>query len=83
MAWRALQSRNLLGRDYDPATGVLAIQFSNLAVYQYAGVPQTVVDSLDQSVSPKSFFDSKIKNVYNYRKVMDSQRGGARMRGMR
>ncbi len=64
MAWRALQSGHLYGRDYDPETKQLTVQFANGAIYRYAGVDQTKVDALDQSSSPGTYFHDKIKPAH-------------------
>jgi hypothetical protein len=71
MAWRALQSHHLNGGDYDPATGMLSIQFTNGAVYNYAGVPQTTADTFFQTGSPGSYFHDKIKGKFPEAKVAD------------
>jgi len=71
VTWRAFQSRHLNGGDYDPETRILTIQFVNGAIYRYAGVPQTVADTLFQSGSSRDYFNDRIKGVYPYAKVAD------------
>jgi hypothetical protein len=71
MAFQAFQSRHLYGGDYDPELQILTIQFTNGAIYQYGGVPQTAADSLFQTGSSQDYFNDKIKGVYPYAKVQD------------
>jgi KTSC domain len=81
VAFRAFQSTHLHGGDYDPATQTLTMQFSNGAVYQYYGVPQTAADSLFQTGSSQDYFNDKIKGRYSYAKVADgTTKSGRRSR---
>jgi len=59
----ALQSSHMNGGEYDEPSGSLLIHFTNGAVYQYLGVPQTVVDSLRQGAG--GYFHAHISGRYN------------------
>lgn len=59
-----LNSSNLAGYDYDPASRLLKIQFTSGRTYVYEGVPQEVADGLSTASSPGQYFNSSIKHVY-------------------
>ena len=58
------QSSHLQLYQYDAENQVLTIQFTNGAVYQYAGVPLTEYHNLAQSGGAGTYFWSKIRNRY-------------------
>lgn len=64
-----LSSSNLAGADYDGATRVLTIEFTNGAVYEYEGVPAEVFADLLGSSSPGSYFYRQIKGRFPYQRV--------------
>lgn len=81
MSWRALQSKHLNGRDYEPESKTLLIQFVNGAIYAFSDVPQHIVDTLDQVSSPGEYFHSKIKPSYSSVQVAAGRTsGGSRSR---
>lgn len=67
---KKLQSSHLDQHGYDPATKTLTIQFTNQAVYQYLGVPQTKADALAQSQAPGVYFHAKIKGNYPVQQIV-------------
>jgi|HubBroStandDraft_6_1064221.scaffolds.fasta_scaffold2902692_2 hypothetical protein len=85
MAWRAFQSKHLNGGDYDPESRTLTIQFTNGAVYNYYGVPQTTADILFQTGSSQDYFNDHVRNSFRYVKVASgmSQSTGRRSRSTR
>jgi hypothetical protein len=64
-----LQSSNLSGCDYDPATRTLTIAFNSGSTYAYAGVSEDVYDGLRTSPSPGSYFQRQIKDRYPTEKI--------------
>lgn len=58
------QSNHLQAFDYDDQTRILTIQFTNGSVYNYADVDPMTYATLNKSVSPGSFFHSKIKGKF-------------------
>lgn len=50
---------------------VLQIRFNSDSVYQYSDVPADVFDSLLRSVSKGLYFNSYIKDVYDFQLVDD------------
>jgi len=61
---QALNSSNLAGYYYDPATRMLKIQFVSGGTHVYNDVPQDVADGLGSAESPGKYFNSSIKNTY-------------------
>lgn len=59
-----VRSSNIASVAYDAATSTLEVEFTNGGTYQYAGVPQRLVDGLLVSKSPGSFFHQQIRNAY-------------------
>ena len=64
-----VSSSNLRSVGYDPTSATLEIEFNSGGVYQYAGVPAQVQDSLLRSGSLGRYFASQIKDVYPCVKV--------------
>ncbi len=60
----ALNSSNLASYDYDQDTQRLSIRFTSGRTYNYADVPQDVVDGLASASSPGVYFNSAIKDQY-------------------
>lgn len=58
------QSSHLQNYQYDPNTQILTIQFTNGALYQYAGVPITDFYNMAQSGSAGTYFWAKIRDRY-------------------
>lgn len=63
----SLNSTNLTGGSYDPATGELAIEFASGSRYVYSSVAPEVVSALRAAPSPGRFFYQTIRNAYPYR----------------
>ena len=68
---RTAQSSHLEAHGYDPETRTLTVRFANGAVYQYAGVPETVADTLVQSGGGGTYFWSKIRGQYPTVKIVE------------
>ncbi|WP_017214298.1 KTSC domain-containing protein [Leptospira noguchii] len=64
-----VSSSDLRSVGYDPYTSTLEIEFKGSEVYQYAGVPQSVYQSLLSAGSHGKFFHQNIKDRFSYRKV--------------
>jgi len=62
-------STNLSSVGYDHATGILEIAFHSGGLYQYAGVPANVYQSLMSASSHGQYFHRFIKDIYPYRKL--------------
>jgi protein involved in polysaccharide export with SLBB domain len=71
------QSSHLQAWEYEPNSQTLTVQFQNSAVYQYSGVPQTVVDAFAQSGGSGTYFHAKINQQYHTTKLTggDSHKG--------
>jgi hypothetical protein len=79
MIMNSVESNNIAKIGYDAPTQILQIQFKrkNLEValneaepeYQYLCVPQHIYDELMASPSKGSFFASKIKGIFECKKV--------------
>lgn len=62
---KTAQSSHIEAHEYDQYSRILTIQFSNGAVYNYAGVEPNTYYAFSQSSSPGSYFHTKIKGSYN------------------
>lgn len=54
---------------YDADDGILEVEFTEGALYEYYRVPQAVFDGLLSSSSPGHFLATQVKDVYRYRRV--------------
>ena len=63
------QSSHLDRYEYNSETQTLTVEFHNGAVYQYAGVPQTVADTFAQNGGSGTFFHAKIRDQYHTTKL--------------
>lgn len=55
---------------YDPASGVLAVQFHNSAfVYQYRGVSADTATEFEKAESKGKAFASLIRNKYDFARI--------------
>jgi hypothetical protein len=63
-------SSNLLRAAYDPLIENLTVQFRNGNAYTYVGVPRKKFNGLMEAESAGKFFISKIRNNYDYMKVL-------------
>lgn len=63
-----VSSSNLQAIRYDPAAQTLELEFAT-GRYEYADVPQTVVDQLLAAPSAGKFVHQRVKDVYDVRKV--------------
>jgi hypothetical protein len=64
-----VRSTNLASIGYDPGDGILEIEFSSGAIYEYYRVPGRVFDGLLSASSPGLYFASNVKDVYQFRRI--------------
>ena len=64
-----VSSSNIATVGYDPNTMILEIEFQTGSVYQYKNVPQSVYSELIHSSSCGAYFDSEIRNIYQYERI--------------
>ena len=64
-----VQSSNVVSVGYDADDGILEVEFSGGSVYEYYRVPRQVFDGLFASSSPGHFVATKVKDVYQYRRI--------------
>jgi len=55
---------------YDFTSGTLKVEFAGGALYEYANVPSTTYDALCKAESQGKFFSEKIKNNYEFAKLL-------------
>lgn len=67
--WEKVESSQLDAIHYAPSVKRLFIRFKGGGVYEYAGVPEMVVDAFRQSQSKGTFFGKQIKNAYQTKKI--------------
>lgn len=63
-------SSNLNAMEYDDITNTLRLGFKAGGTYEYYGVPQVVVNELQQAASAGSYFHQFIREKYEYKRVM-------------
>ena len=73
MEFRKLNSTRLKSAAYIKEENTLAIEFNNKVIYEYLSVPPNVHTGLMQSKSPGKFFETYIKNKYNFEKQQINQ----------
>lgn len=71
MTWINVDSSCIQAVAYNSFNSVLQIRFNSDSVYQYSDVPANVFDSLLRSVSKGLYFNSFIKDVYDFQLVDD------------
>jgi hypothetical protein len=71
-------SSHLQAVGYDLATRTLEIEFTDMSIYRYAGVPASVVNSLRAAASLGAYFHAHIRDRYPTTKVETgrSHKGG-------
>jgi lysyl-tRNA synthetase class 2 len=72
------QSSHLQAYEYDPASQTLTVQFTNGAVYTYAGVPETEYHNFAQSAGSGAYFHAKIRGQYRTTQLVGSMRNRSR-----
>jgi KTSC domain-containing protein len=65
----AVQSSNVISVGYDADEGILEVEFSAGSLYEYYRVPREVFDALLASASPGNYLATKVKDVYQYRRI--------------
>lgn len=65
MPYTPVESSNLRGVNYDPASQVLTVDFKSGSSVKYANVPQDEVDALCSAPSAGKHFNQFIKDSYD------------------
>jgi hypothetical protein len=64
-------SSSLISRaDYDPLLESLKVYFKGGEVYEYCGVPESVLKGIQEAESAGKFFSTNIKDKYEYIKML-------------
>lgn len=64
-----VRSSNISSLAYDPETRTLEVIFTSGSTYQYARVPQELVDGMKAANSPGGYFAARIRPGYSAVKV--------------
>jgi hypothetical protein len=62
-------SSNILSVGYEADQGILEIEFTSGAVYQYSGVPAWAFEGIMAADSKGKYFNANVKNSYPYIKL--------------
>jgi len=62
----AVESSTMVSVGYEKKGKILEIEFTSGAVYQYSAVPAAVHKALMQAESKGRYFNSEIRDTYNY-----------------
>jgi hypothetical protein len=69
MRRRLVNSSSLRSLGYDPRSQTLEIEFHSGSVYQYFGVPRTVLEEMLAQPSLGTYFNAEIRDVYQCARV--------------
>ena len=69
ISWNPLERVNLLDIYEGEINGTLTIEFAKRGTYEYDDVPAGVFLALRGSSSVGGYFNSRIRNQFNYRRV--------------
>ena len=64
-----VQSSNVASVGYDDATQTVFVQFLNVTIYIYKGVPKFEFENLRTAPSVGSYLHRNFKNVYPYERI--------------
>jgi hypothetical protein len=64
MRRRLVNSSSLRSLGYDSRSRTLEIEFRHTGVYQYHGVPKTVLEEMLKQDSLGAYFNTKIRDIY-------------------
>jgi hypothetical protein len=64
-----LESSFLSRADYNQLDKSLTVSFKNGSKFSYQDVPQSVYEELSVAEKPSGYFNSKIKDGFNFRKI--------------
>jgi hypothetical protein len=64
MRRQLVNSSSLRSMGYDPRSQTLEVEFHNTGVYQYFGVPRTVVEEMLAQHSLGAYFNAEIRDIY-------------------
>lgn len=78
-----VESTTLRSVGYEPAEGILELEFTSGAVYQYFDVPVSVWQGLLRAESKGKYFNREIRDDYSALPVRASQRGSRTRRAGR
>lgn len=65
-------SSSILELNYDAEKQELIVDFCNGSRYLYSEVPQRIIQDLQEAPSLGAFFNSQVKNFYEYRKLIEA-----------
>jgi hypothetical protein len=72
-ARKSVSSTSLSSVGYDPASGVLEVEFKSGAIYRYHGVPEAVHRNLMTAESKGRFFTRNIRGRYTFERVAEAR----------
>ena len=72
----AVESSTMVSVGYEGKGRILEIEFTSGAVYQYLDVPARVHKELMQAESKGRYFNSEIRDTYNYQPVGRAKAAG-------
>jgi len=64
-----VNSSNIVSIGYDSTRSTLQVEFKDLSIYEYAGVPSALYNNLMRAASKGSFLAQHIKGHYHYRQI--------------
>ena len=64
MRRQLVNSSSLRSLGYDPRSQTLEVEFHSTGVYQYFGVPRTVLEEMLAQHSLGTYFNAEIRDVY-------------------
>ena len=74
----AVESSTLATIAYDRTRGLLQLEFSSRAIYQYFGVPASVHEDLLRAPSKGSYFNRAIRGKFRYSRLSRDKAEGPR-----
>lgn len=72
----AVESSTMVSVGYEKKGKILEIEFTSGAVYQYADVPASVHKALMHAESKGRYFNSEIRDTYDYQPVGRARAAG-------
>lgn len=72
----AVESSTMKAVGYVVEARILEIEFESGAVYRYRKVPAETYEGLMSAESKGKYFNSEIRNCYEYERVIGAGRGG-------
>ena len=69
MMRQPVSSSNLKSVGYDPKSKILEVEFNSGSIYQYTGVPESVIQGLMVAPSHGRYFAQNIRDRYPYTRI--------------